>query len=144
MGMYTELVLNVEVRKDAGQDVLDCLYNMVNNGEQAKPPAKDEENALFKTDRWRFMLKTGSFYFTPFSTSAYRELQGNFYLSIRTDLKNYSGEIEKFLEWLVQYVDGYEGDFMGYKRYEERDDPTLLYIGAAFTVREKSVALPDV
>jgi hypothetical protein len=44
------------------------------------------------------------------------------------DIKNYEGEIEKFFEWIIPYVDGYPGDFIGYSRYEEDLKPTLIYL----------------
>lgn len=47
-------------------------------------------------------------------------------VNIRANLKNYDNEIDKFLHWLAPYIDT-EG-FIGYTRYEEYDDPTLIYI----------------
>ena len=47
-------------------------------------------------------------------------------VNIRANLKNYDNEIDKFLHWLTPYIDT-EG-FIGYTRYEEYDDPTLIYI----------------
>lgn len=47
-------------------------------------------------------------------------------INIRSNLKNYDSEIEKFLDWIVPYI-GTNG-FIGYTRSEDDDDPTLVYI----------------
>jgi hypothetical protein len=37
------------------------------------------------------------------------------------NLKNYDDEIAKFFDWIDQYVEGSEGDFLGYSLYEETE-----------------------
>ena len=44
------------------------------------------------------------------------------------NIKNYNNEIEEFFEWLMPYIDGEEGDFIGYSRYEETKELTLVYL----------------
>jgi hypothetical protein len=44
------------------------------------------------------------------------------------DIKNYAGEIQKFFEWIIPYVDGCPGDFIGYSRHEENRKPTLFFL----------------
>ena len=48
-----------------------------------------------------------------------------YFLNVRCNLKNYYSEIELFLDWLCPYMET-EG-FIGYMRYEECDDPVLIY-----------------
>ena len=48
-----------------------------------------------------------------------------YFLNVRCNLKNYHEEIEKFMNWLCPYIET-EG-FLGYMRYEECDNPTLIY-----------------
>ena len=46
-----------------------------------------------------------------------------------SNLKNYGGEINKFLLWIAPYLHtgaDYK-EFLGFTRYEEDDDPTLIY-----------------
>ena len=125
MGMYTELVMNVGLKDDTPQGVIDLLKAMVaGDGFTLKPPKAYEHEPLFSTDRWRHMLKSCSYYFIPESNSKIIEANGR-YVSIRCDLKNYDGEIGKFADFIAPFVecDG----FGGYSRYEEDDHPTLLY-----------------
>ena len=45
------------------------------------------------------------------------------------DFKNYDGEIEKFFNWIKQYLyKGWDKQFIGYSLYEEAIEPTLYYL----------------
>lgn len=39
---------------------------------------------------------------------------------------NYDSEIKHFLDWLAPYIE--TNGFIGYTKYEEFEDPTLIYI----------------
>ena len=72
-----------------------------------------------------------SFYHIPFATSRYAnpnspEKKGGYVFS-RSDLKNYGGEIAKFLDWVDPYVDELPGKCIGWTWYEEEDQPTLIF-----------------
>ena len=53
----------------------------------------------------------------------------NYYLVVRSDFKNYQGEIGKFFDWISPYIEKC-GDktFIGYSLYEEYDEPRLYYV----------------
>ena len=69
-----------------------------------------------------------SYYFdgTTNSKIVFDDISKCYKVNIRANLKNYDDEIEKFLIWLAPYMDTL--GFIGYTRYEEYDDPTLIYI----------------
>ncbi len=134
MGMYTELHFNSRLRQDVPDIVINTLEYMVeasNIGLGELP-----EHELFKTDRWPMMLRMDSAYFDAdtHSTLRYDHLGKQYYLCIRTNLKNYDNEIEKFIDWIMPYLDKIEGDvlfkgdFLGFYRYEESEDPTLIHM----------------
>jgi len=125
MGMYTELNIGVEIRNDA--KVIQKLKFMLGDSD------KDVEiiHPLFEnTDRWRSMLNSGSYYFDGqtdsklFRDDLY-ENKPMYFLNVRCNLKNYCDEIKLFLDWLCPYIKT-EG-FLGYTRYEEKYNPTLIY-----------------
>lgn len=124
MGMYTELVLNCKIKKDTPQNVIDILLGMFEDGHDE--PDILPEHEFFSCKRWASVGSCSGFYFVPFKLSSMQKLIDNYYISTRSDLKNYDGEIEKFIDWLMPYIDGYEGKFLGYIRYEEDDAPTLI------------------
>lgn len=127
MGMYTELYLTCEFKKELPEDVTAILQYMFSDGEQ---PETTPEHPFFECDRWSMVGQCSSYYFAPMATSElYNDgrVTGQYYLTTRSDLKNYGGEIDAFVDWVSPYLDQCEGDHLGHKRYEEDDKPTLIY-----------------
>ena len=120
MGMYTELVLGVQICPD--ESILSILKYMIGDTDDY---GEHYYHDLFTTERWPIMLRCGSAYFDGQPDSKLFEYYGDYYLNVRCNFKNYSNEIYLFLDWLQPYIvtDG----FIGYMRYEECDDPTLIY-----------------
>lgn len=125
MGMYTKLNANLIIDNDRCIDIIKYMLK-----ETDKIPSLPEHD-LFKTDRWEFMLKSCSYYFTGTNNSKliYDEQLKRFILHCDCDLKNYDNEIELFLEWISSFIEnkGYK-NFLGYIRYEECTYPTLIFI----------------
>lgn len=124
MGMYTELVMACKLKKNAPEDVVETLKYMVGDSEYlAAIPTHD----LFKTDRWKSMLRCDSYYFDGDTNSTFRydDIGKSYVLTIRCNLKNYCDEIEEFLNWIIPYSN--TNGFVGYSRYEESETPTLIY-----------------
>ena len=127
MGMYTELVLACELKKDVPEEVLNLLRFMC-GGVQRPPRPADEDlpaHPLFQTTRWEGVLNAGSFYFPGKPYSNLRVPYHNAYLTVRSNLKNYGSEIQYLLHWLAPYSES--GGFVGYYRYEETPCPTLIF-----------------
>lgn len=128
MGMYTELYLSVEFKPDLPTEVVMVIEHLFALNKPI-PPILPEHD-FFKCPRWSMIGRCSSYYFVPFSTSNlyYDERVTNqYYLTTRSDLKNYDGEIAKFLDWVMPYLDHCEEDHIGHYRYEEDDEPTLIY-----------------
>lgn len=129
MGMYTELHYNVELRKDVPAEVLAALRYMLDHDQ----PKAQCDHPLFKTDRWPVMLRISSAYFPARTHSELFEEYDQWHLGVRCNLKNYCGEIEKFIDWMDPYVNAFEGDFLGFHRYEESEDPVIIRKGSTRT-----------
>jgi hypothetical protein len=121
--MYTELYLAVQIKPSAPMDVLEYMFN---GGEE---PAQLPDHEFFKCDRWHSVGSGSSFYFVPDALSKLfpPNHTGSRTLITRSDLKNYDGEILKFIDWIDPYIDASDGDHIGHHRYEEEELPTLLY-----------------
>lgn len=125
MGMYTELVAGFRVDSDKHPEVISVLKAMVDD--KWKGVRRDEvvpalDHPFFRTDRWQWMLRHASYYFpVSKSFSAYKDDKHfpETVFSIRCNLKNYSNEIELFWDWIGPFIDGCDGDLVGYDRYEE-------------------------
>jgi hypothetical protein len=127
MGMYTELHFNSELKKDTPEEVINVLKYMVGDIEEEP---EISSHPLFGDTRWRFMLRGDSYYFDAdtHSTLRFDDISDDYYLCIRCNFKNYDDEIEKFIDWIMPYLEKYEeGDFLGFYRYEETEEPTLIY-----------------
>ena len=131
MGMYTEVAIGVEFKEDVPQAVVDVLSWMADKDtaiDAAPPPLPD--HPLFKTDRWKWMLRSGgSYYFDAQPCLVWRkdDIGRCWFLTVWTSIKNYSNEWRLFLEFVAPHLAYEDRKFIGHYRYEEDDDPTLLY-----------------
>jgi len=122
MGMYTEIYVNVDLKKDLPKEVLGTLFAMC--GEE-----QYSHYLLGRPRRWRFLFGNGSYY-TPSTcvgNLTYDSISDQYSLLGKGDIKNYQGEIEEFFEWIMPYIDTCEDEFIGYSRYEETDVPELYF-----------------
>ena len=128
MGMYTKLHCNIKIKKEANECIEILKYML---GEKEKIDFEIPEHNLFKVEdnRWEFMLKCCSDYFTGTQNSKLIDNEYNYVLHCDCDLKNYENEIELFLDWISQYGN-YNNwyEFVGYTIYEEEKVPTLIYM----------------
>lgn len=126
MGMYTEIYVNADLKKDTPAEVIDILKAMCRKLE----PEVAEEVLKGYPDRWHLLFNNGSYY-TPFTYCRYLEyddISKQWSLLGKGDIKNYGGEIQKFFNWIMPYIDGREGDFIGYDRHEDSQEPVLYFI----------------
>lgn len=128
MGMYTELYIACRIKGDVPVEVIDVLNYMFGGGDT---PKNIPEHDFFECDRWGCIGTGASYYFVPESLSCFRRdsLGDGYTLISRSDLKNYDGEIAKFIDWVKPYIEGGSYDHIGHYRYEEHDKPTLLFLG---------------
>jgi len=120
MGMYTEIYVNVNLKEDTPDDVIAVLKKMCNLDYVDGHPA-----------RWGLLFNSGSYY-TPNTSCAkltYDKIGKQWSLLGKGDIKNYGSEIEEFFEWIKPHVEDPDpdGEFIGYYRYEENREPTLVY-----------------
>lgn len=139
--MYTEIYVNVDLKSEVPEEVLAVLRAMC--GDENQTPLDD------KPGRWRMLFGNGSYY-TPLTSCAnltFDKIRNGWSLLGKGDIKNYGNEIEAFFEWLMPWVDGEEGDFIGYKRYEESQTPELVLLANDGTQRpgtsDATIANPD-
>lgn len=126
MGMYTELKLNVELKQEVPDTIINILKYML--GEEIENLIKPEHD-LFKTKRWTNMLYTDSSYFEEGASSIlkYDDITKSWILAIQCNFKNYDDEIKKFIDFISPYV--VTQGVWGHKRYEESPNPTLIIDG---------------
>ena len=134
MGMYTKLNLNIPIKKDISVSNQLLIENLIdgnyNNSYYATCNDYPDHPFFNKDNRKSGMFKSSSYYFTGTNNSEikYDDLrEHSMVVHIDCDFKNYSNEIEDFLDWIKQYIDYDEFTFLGYSRYEEDEYPKLYY-----------------
>lgn len=141
MGMYTKLELKVNLSPGMPSQVYRLLRYRLSPGksmddikeiehEEGKTSAHNilPVHDFFRTDRWDNIIswygdksyRNGSSYLT-------REYN-NLILVIKSDVKNYDGLIDKFLDWLSPYLLDYHEQIVGFVRYEEWSWPALIKV----------------
>lgn len=131
MGMYTEIFISCRIKKNAPEDVITILRSLFDQTVKTDEDLKAitiPEHALFKCPRWRAIGNCSSYYFVPQATSVMwkDDIAGQWFITSRSDLKNYDNEIELFFDWIMPHVDECGGQFIGYSRYEEENMPVLF------------------
>lgn len=105
MGTYTELIFGAGLKKDTPKHVIHSLRYML--GEIDKP-----ENFPFSEVRIEYLFNCSSYFFgvnKPISRMWFDEISNQYSISTRSNIKNYGGEIEKFLDWINPYIDSGSG-----------------------------------
>ena len=124
MGMYTEFYVCARVLNKP--EIVASLQTMLSG---APSDSVSETHSLFSTPRWRWLFSCSSYYFVPRSTHLfdYDDIGKYWVLIVRSDLKNYDGEIEKFFDWIRPHLEADENVMIGYSRYEKSREPTIYY-----------------
>ena len=126
MGMYTELNIGVNLVPDTPENIINILNYMLSCSNDVIEP-ETTDHPLFSTERWSYMLVCDSYYFDGRTDSSMvrDDISGEYELNVRCNVKNYNDEIELFLDFIQPYLE--TNGFLGYTRYEEFDDPILIY-----------------
>ncbi len=122
--MYTEIYVNVDLKKETPDEIIEVLKAMCDMEESNKKVLEPYP------DRWICLFSNMSYY-TPSTrcrSLTYDDIKERWSLLGKGDIKNYGLDIEEFFEWIIPYVDGCPGDFIGYHRYEEQRVPTLVFL----------------
>lgn len=162
MGMYTEFIFGCSLSKDTPKICIDALDYII-NGEIKKPKYENPETWEEKEYNNKFIERTstddeiqafigeydfgrlfcsGSYYFgAPVSQKLYYDyIDKTYKISTRANLKNYSNQIEKFIEYIKPYVvhgSGYGHNIFAYVQHEEAEFPTIYGVDGVYSVNEK-------
>lgn len=162
MGMYTEFIFGCELSKETPNICVEALDYVI-NGEEKKPKHENPETwqekefndnyierthtveeineFIEKYDFWR-LFRCCSYYFgaaNPTGRFKYDHISRSYHISTRADLKNYEGQIERFIEYITPYVkhgSGFPLGIFAYVQYEESPFPTIYSLGGTYYVND--------
>lgn len=127
MGMYTELVLKCRIKESAPDSVMEVINHLFCG---AEAPENLPAHPFFGLKRWHCIGGMSSFYHHPKVVNSVPKFDftNSNYIFSRSDIKNYDGEIEAFIDWIKPYLENEEGECIGWSWYEEELQPTLIII----------------
>ena len=130
--MYTELIFGANLKQDTPENVIEALKYMIGDTEE-KPP-----NFPLPDGRLEWLFRGSNYYFgvnrpgvnRPVSKMWFDDITKKWALSTRSNIKNYEGEIEAFLEWIKPYINSGSGhrDMYAIVTYEEAEAPNIYYL----------------
>lgn len=138
--MFTELILGCSLTKDLPKECVNAL-TLISNREEINKNDKETKEFIKEYDLYNMCWSESAYFGAP-PHCIFRRLEdnyGNYYsLSIRANLKNYTGKIEKFLEYIRPYVRWGSGTHELYAMtiYEEDNYPTIWFKDKTVNLQE--------
>lgn len=115
MSYYTEIIFGARLKKDTPKNIIDTLRYVANAGTtdsissdnniESDDPIVAVDNKLIEDyELWNVIC--GCSYYFGISEPVHRmwKEDDEWRLSIRANCKNYTGRLEKFVEWIRPYV----------------------------------------
>ena len=140
MGMYTEMILGCSFKDTLPSVCIDALICVINNLE---PKENGEKVRKFIEEYDLEYLMFGSSYYFGVCRSNqkfwYDHIGKQWVISVRSNIKNYDRQIQKFLKYITPYVDrgsGYESGVFAYVQYEEADFPTMYTLRGVYGIED--------
>ena len=83
---------------------------------------------LFKLDRWEYILQSESSRFDSISKSSldYSAIDDCYFIRVSCALNNDKNQIQKFINFINPYLNKKPGEFLGYIREEDSNEPIIL------------------
>ena len=143
MGMYTEFIFGCALKKDTPKVCVDALDLLINGDHPIEYDDKkyhrdmpiirttpeEEIKQFIEEYSLNRLIYSCSYYFgAPTNSEFFQDkIDKTYRISIRSNLKNYEREIEKFLKYIKPYIDYGSGidNIYAYVLYEESSDPTI-------------------
>jgi hypothetical protein len=130
MGMYTELIFGCSLKSNTPSAVIALLQAMVKGGGEIDKIILLPDHDFFKCERWRWLFTGGSYYFgvnEALGKIWQDNIDKEWKISTRSNIKNYDGEIEKFLDWIKPYIESGSGEQEMYAITTYEDSTPIIY-----------------
>lgn len=122
MGMYTKFFFNAEFKRKLDpidESALEYLFLGTDK------PKLLPNHSFFSKRRSEFMFQC-----PVYSGDGVTVKMGDYsrHVVAHIEIKNYEGEIESFLDYVKPLLENGKGTFIGYRWYEEDENPTALFV----------------
>lgn len=130
MGDYTRFFISFRLKPSVPEEVLNILQA---RGE-LEPGAQIPDHPFFKCKRWRFLFCGNSSYHPGIAGTEFM-FREEWEVTIHSNFKNYDQEIEKFVEWIMPYIDSNPWRVLGFKDADADPDSHHMLFGNGEWVR---------
>ena len=138
MGMYTKLDLTVSLKADTPSVIIKTLYLMCSYEDDRfdKLDTLELNHPFFKTERWRWMFRgVGSMNKDHRNPDFQKDEKSGLYnLSVSFDIKNYTDEIELFLQWIQDYISSKPKQIGTYEYEEDSEESIIVWTGSKIEI----------
>ena len=137
--MYTELIFGCKLSKSTPKVCLDALNHVINGKED--DTVSEEVQSFITKYSLDYLCWCSSYYFgvcESISKMWYDSISNSWRISIRSSIKNYNNEIERFLDYIKNYVERGSGDreIYAYVTYEKAEFPTIYALTGVYNMPE--------
>ena len=124
--MYKEFYMNAILHNHVPENIINILKLMT--GDMEIENICLTKDSLFKLENWQYILQSESSRFDSSAKSSidFSSIDDCYFLRVSCSLNNDKMQIEKFLGFINPYLNKKTGDFLGYIRDEDSNDPFIL------------------
>ena len=134
--MYTEIIFGAWLKEDLPENIIYTINSLINSDvpdlRSFCQSPNSPDHPFFKSDRPWLLQSGGSYYFPQVMRTEFKYdiITKKYSLCFRTNIKNYDGEIECFLDWIKPYIESGSGqkDFYAIVCYESNSEPDIYYL----------------
>lgn len=126
MGYYYEFHIEVKLRKDTPQQIVDFLRSCIVDKERKETDLPD--HSLFKLERWGSLFYRSAYY--DISPIFEKGSGGYYFLKLHGEINYGYKEIEAVVNWLSPHIPGHKKkQYIGWYKGESYEVPRInLYV----------------
>ena len=138
--MYTEMILGCSFKETLPKVCIDALLYVIKNLEPTEN--KEEVEKFIKEYDLECLMFCSSYYFGVCRANQafwLDPIRKRWTISVRSNIKNYRGQIHKFLKYIMPHVDrgsGYGLNVYAYVQYEEAEFPTIYTLRGVYEIED--------
>lgn len=135
MGSYTAIHFDGKLKRDIPDHVMETLIYMLDARATLETPISEvpfprnkdgTSSPLSQCARWNCLFTMSSAYFREKTNSYMQQVGEEKYLHVVANLKNYNEEIEKFMKWILPFIEAKPGDWIGFELTDDGWDKKYI------------------
>ena len=146
MGTCTEIIFGARLKSSTPKNIIDTLRFVANGPKQdihEEDPVIVYDNELIEKYNLYSVMRSASYCFgvcEPVSKMRFDKIAGEWVLFFRSNCKNYSDQLEKFVRWIKPYIRAGTGDGEIYAIITVEESAPVMY---GMYANYKAVELKD-